>query len=143
MISGLKTLSSKLPLAPPMFTATSFPNTWAQIMVSASLWVGLTFPGMIELPGSFSGMLISPRPALGPDASQRTSLAIFISEQEGVVGGQRRELVWSADERPVRKPSDFRRRFVGEVGIGVQPGAYSRAAESELINVGQRHRDPL
>src|SRR6185503_206870 len=67
-----------LPLAPPMFTATSLPNTWAQIIVSASLWVGLTLPGMIELPGSFSGMLISPRPALGPLASQRTSLAILL-----------------------------------------------------------------
>ena len=33
---------------------------------------------MIEEPGSFSGMWISPRPSRGPDASQRTSLAIFI-----------------------------------------------------------------
>ena len=40
--------------------------------------VGFTLPGMIELPGSFSGMVISPRPERGPDASQRTSLAIFI-----------------------------------------------------------------
>ena len=48
-------------------------------MVSASHWVGLTLPGMIELPGSFSGMRSSPRPERGPEASQRTSLAIFIS----------------------------------------------------------------
>ena len=33
---------------------------------------------MIELPGSLAGMVISPRPRRGPDASQRTSLAIFI-----------------------------------------------------------------
>src|SRR5437867_5208888 len=85
IISGLKTLSSKLPLAPPMFRATSLPNTWAQIIVSASLWVGLALPGIIELPGSFSGMLISPRPALGPEARHRTSLAIFISEQASVL----------------------------------------------------------
>ncbi|SVK54582.1 Uncharacterised protein [Acinetobacter baumannii] len=49
-------------------------------MVIASHWVGLTLPGMMELPGSFSGIAISPMPQRGPDASQRTSLAIFISE---------------------------------------------------------------
>ena len=47
-------------------------------MVTASHWVGLTLPGMMEEPGSFSGMVISPRPSLGPEASQRMSLAIFI-----------------------------------------------------------------
>ncbi len=46
----------------------------------ASHWVGFTLPGIMELPGSFSGMLISPMPQRGPEASQRTSLAIFISE---------------------------------------------------------------
>ena len=46
-------------------------------MVSASACVGLTLPGMIELPGSFSGMRSSPRPERGPEASRRTSLAIF------------------------------------------------------------------
>ena len=34
---------------------------------------------MIEEPGSFSGMRNSPSPARGPEASQRTSLASFIS----------------------------------------------------------------
>ena len=108
-ISGLKTFSSKLPDAPPMPMATSLPITWQQTMVSASHWVGLTLPGMIELPGSFSGMPISPRPERGPEASQRTSLAIFISATasvfsapcaatSAVVGGQRGELVGGADE---------------------------------------------
>jgi hypothetical protein len=32
---------------------------------------------MIELPGSFSGMVISPMPQRGPEASQRTSSAIL------------------------------------------------------------------
>ena len=59
--------------------ATSLPITWAQTMVSASHWVGLTLPGMIELPGSFSGMRSSPSPQRGPEASQRTSLAILVS----------------------------------------------------------------
>ena len=48
-------------------------------MVSISDWVGLTFPGMIELPGSFSGSLSSPRPQRGPEPSRRMSLAILVS----------------------------------------------------------------
>ncbi len=47
-------------------------------MVMASHCVGLTLPGMMDEPGSFSGMVISPSPLRGPLASQRTSLAIFI-----------------------------------------------------------------
>ncbi len=77
-IIGRNTLSSKLPQAPPKLIATSLPNTCAASMVSASHCVGLTLPGMIEEPGSFSGMLSSPMPQRGPLASQRTSLAIFI-----------------------------------------------------------------
>jgi glycine betaine/proline transport system substrate-binding protein len=50
----------------------------AHSMVSASHCVGLTLPGMMDEPGSFSGMVISPSPLRGPLASQRTSLAIFI-----------------------------------------------------------------
>ncbi len=83
-ISGLYTFSSKLPEAPPSAVATSFPITCAQTMVIASDCVGFTFPGMIELPGSFSGIVISPIPQRGPDASQRTSLAIFIRDTASV-----------------------------------------------------------
>ncbi len=44
----------------------------------ASHWVGLTLPGMIELPGSLAGRTSSLMPHRGPDASHRMSLAIFI-----------------------------------------------------------------
>ena len=37
-------------------------------------------PGMIELPGSFSGRDSSPNPHRGPDARNLKSLAIFIIE---------------------------------------------------------------
>ena len=47
-------------------------------MTMASHWVGLTLPGMMELPGSLSGRRSSPRPQRGPEASQRMSLAIFM-----------------------------------------------------------------
>ena len=46
-------------------------------MIIASDWVGLTLPGMIELPGSFSGSCNSPSPDRGPEPSQRRSSAIF------------------------------------------------------------------
>ena len=59
--------------------AVSLPITCTASIVTASDWVGLTLPGMIDEPGSFSGMVSSPRPERGPEASQRTSLAIFIS----------------------------------------------------------------
>ena len=67
-----------------MVTATSLPITCAHTMVIASDCVGLTLPGMIELPGSFSGIKISPIPQRGPEASQRTSLAIFMSATASV-----------------------------------------------------------
>jgi len=46
-------------------------------MVIASHYVGLTFPGMIEDPGSFSGRFNSPNPLLGPDPKNLISLAIY------------------------------------------------------------------
>ena len=42
-------------------------------------------PGMIELPGSFSGREISPSPHLGPEARNLRSLAIFMMEQATVL----------------------------------------------------------
>ncbi len=49
----------------------------AQTMVIASTWVGLTLPGMIDEPGSFSGSCNSPRPERGPLPARRMSLAIL------------------------------------------------------------------
>src|SRR5438046_9412668 len=55
----------------------SLPSTFATTMVIDSMITGLTFPGMIELPGCTSGSVISPRPARGPEANQRKALPIF------------------------------------------------------------------
>ena len=64
-----------------------------RIMKNCNKWYGVTcrkwvptdllftFPGMIELPGSFSGSDSSPSPHLGPEARNRKSLAIFMMEQ--------------------------------------------------------------
>ena len=83
-ITGLYTLSWKLPCVPAKATAASLPNTCAHTMVSASHCVGLTLPGMMDEPGSFSGMRSSPMPQRGPLASQRTSLAILNSAPASV-----------------------------------------------------------
>src|SRR5207253_8558481 len=83
--TGLKTFSSKLPCDEASPTATSFAITCTQTIVSASDCVGFTLPGMIDEPGSFSGIVSSPRPHRGPLASQRTSLAIFMSDAANVL----------------------------------------------------------
>ena len=61
-----------------MPTPASFAMTCTATIVTCSHWVGLTLPGMMDDPGSFAGIVISPRPQRGPEASQRTSLASFI-----------------------------------------------------------------
>ncbi|MDB6158146.1 MAG: iron-sulfur (Fe-S) oxidoreductase [Gammaproteobacteria bacterium] len=53
-------------------------TAWMHTMTMASCCVGLTFPGMMDEPGSFSGNSSSFNPQRGPEASQRTSLAIFM-----------------------------------------------------------------
>src|SRR6266478_2331659 len=78
-MTGLYTFSWKFPCEPANATAWSFPNTCTATIVSASHCVGLILPGMIDEPGSFSGILSSANPARGPQAYQRTSLAIFMS----------------------------------------------------------------
>ena len=83
-MTGLKTLSSRWPLLPATEIAVWFPITCAQTIVKASDWVGFTLPGMIEEPGSLSGRRISPIAQRGPDASNRKSFAIFMSEQASV-----------------------------------------------------------
>ena len=44
----------------------------------ASHWVGLTFPGIILDPGSFSGRISYPRPLRGPLPKNLISFAIFM-----------------------------------------------------------------
>ena len=81
----------------------------------ASHCVGLTFPGMIELPGSFSGMLNSAMPQRGPLASQRTSLAIFVSEHASVLSAP-----WSATSASCEAMTMVCARVLGnDVTIGI------------------------
>ncbi len=77
-ITGMATLSSKLPDAPLQAIEASLPMTREQTMSTASGMTGLTLPGMIDEPGCRSGMLSSPSPVFGPDPIQRRSLQIFV-----------------------------------------------------------------
>ena len=77
MMIGRIALSSKLPWAPAEATIESSPITCRQTITIASCWVGLTLPGMIEEPGSFSGSLSSSNPARGPEEMSRMSFAIL------------------------------------------------------------------
>ena len=79
MQTGMNTFSSKLPCDAAMDTATSLPMTCTATIVTASHWVGLTLPGMIDEPGWRGGRLISFSPQRGPDESSRRSLQIFES----------------------------------------------------------------
>src|SRR2546428_8533737 len=80
MMTGLKALSSQLPGEPATPTAAVAPCTCTPTIVMASHCVGFTLPGIIEDPGSLSGMDNSPSPQRGPEASQRMSFEIFMSE---------------------------------------------------------------
>jgi hypothetical protein len=42
--------------------------------------VGFILPGIIELPGSFAGKIISENPALGPDDNNLKSFEILFNE---------------------------------------------------------------
>jgi hypothetical protein len=120
MMSGLNTFSSKLPDAPPMPTATSFPQHLRAHHRHRFRLRRVHLAGHDRTAGSFSGIVISPRPERGPDASQRTSLAIFISatasvlqravqRDERLVSAERRELVRRRLERQPGELGDLLR----------------------------------
>src|SRR5207245_2596513 len=107
-------------------------------MVRASHWVGLIFPGMIDEPGSFSGILNSAKPARGPQAYQRTSLAIFISAPASVRSAALTSTMasWAdsaanlfAADAGLRR--DRARRHLAEARVGVQAGADGGTANGE------------
>ncbi len=132
-----------------MLIATSLPITWQHSMIIASDWVGLTLPGMMELPGSFSGILSSPMPQRGPEASQRISLAIFIKDAARVFSAPWQNTSASLAARAsnlLRAVTNGRvgqaRHFVGnahgKLGVGIQSRPHSRSAEGQLIQMRKR-----
>ena len=126
-----------MPCDPAKPTAASLPNTWTQTIVIASHCVGLTLPGMIDEPGSFSGIAISPMPQRGPDASQRTSFAIFISAPASVRSAAR-----DVDERVVRGQGGELVRRPTRNGWPVSRAILPRRGRAELGARSARCRPP-
>ena len=125
------------------------PITWQHTMVSASDCVGLTLPGMIEEPGSFSGRISSPRPERGPEPSRRMSLAILNSERRA--RSARRGRRHRRRARPAPRTccgaltngsrviaATFLANSAGETRMRVQPGADRGAALRQRIELLQR-----
>ena len=119
MISGLKTLSSKLPEAPPMLDRGVVAEHLGRRPSSALRdWVGFTLPGMIELPGSFSGDrdLAEPGARAGREpadvvarSSSGATASVFSApwaDDQRVVRRERLELVRRRDERQARQLRD-------------------------------------
>ena len=126
----------------------SFPITWTATMVRASHWVGLTLPGMMEEPGSFSGMEISPNPHRGPEASQRTSLASLhqvggqglqgpVGKDQGVLGGEGVELVGGGAEGQAGALGHLLGSRCVKPRRGVEPRAHGSAAQGQLVEAVQ------
>jgi hypothetical protein len=125
--------------------ATSLPMTWQQSMVNASHWVGFVLPGMIELPGSFSGIEISPRchsadlmPATGyrwrsSSRQQKAFSACTVCRQPRFHGSPEcRKLVldrykWNAD-----RSSKACGNAISELGVCIDSSADRRPANGEL-----------
>ncbi len=153
-ITGICTLSSKLPLAPAQATAASLPTTCAHTIRVASGSTGLTLPGMMLDPGWRSGRWISASPVVGPDDSQRRSLQILVrptaivrstpdsSTSESRVPCASKWLRASVNSCPVspRQRRDHRGR---EAGRGVDAGADGGAAEGELADAGEYGAESL
>ena len=104
---------------------------------------------MIEQPGSFSGRINSPMPARGPEASQRMSLAIFISAAPSVLSAPEANTKSSCEAsavnlfgcerngRPVSS-ANFLAARVGEFGMRVEAGADGGSADRQIVERIQR-----
>ena len=88
-------------------------------MVRASLWVGLTLPGMIDEPGSFSGMRSSP---IRPADRRRTSARRWRSSSPRRQGPQR------ADDPTSASCADSAANLSGAPTNGLPVSAAIRAA---------------
>src|ERR1700758_5016727 len=109
--------------------AASLPITCTATIVSASDCVGFTLPGMMDEPGSFSGSVSSPRPQRGPEASQRMSLAILMSEAARVFNAPERKRGFVGREGRVK--------FVGGGGEG-KAGQFRDFASGAFRKFGRR-----
>ncbi len=146
-ITGIITLSSKLPLAPANVTVASLPITCAQTISVASGSTGLTLPGMMLDPGWRSGRWISARPVVGPRRHPAQVVADLgqadgdraehpAQLDERVAGALRLEVVAGLGERLAGVLGQRLDHPGGEAGRGVDAGADRGAAERQLARPG-------
>ncbi len=132
---GLETLSWKLPCEPAKPTVASLPKTWVATIVMASHWVRLTLPGMMDEPGSFSGM-INADAVTGPTRSAH----VVRDLHEGVGQDAQRAETNAARRAPgaanglsaclnsmPRLLGDLLRSELAELRVSVQAGAHGGA----------------
>ena len=117
-------------------------------MVMASHCVGLTLPGMIEEPGSFSGMISSPKSAARSGSQPadvvrdlhergRQRFQRSLGKDDLVVRRQRGELVGMRHERQAGEFGNFLGGALGEFRMRVQSGAHRSAADGEIVKPWQ------
>ncbi len=122
-------------------------------MVMASACVGLTLPGMIEEPGSFSGRRDLAEAGARPRAHQpdvvcdleeagRKADQRAVREDERVVRRQGLELVRRRREGQGGELEHLGGEPLGEFRMGVEPGADRRAALRERVEARQGRLDP-
>ena len=152
MMSGLKTLSSKLPDAPPMLIATSLPkHLRAQHGHRLALGrvdlarhdraAGLVL-GDAQLADAAARARRQPAHVVG-DLHQRRGqrLERAVGVHQRVVGGERLELVGRGHERQPGQLRQLGGDAAGELGVRVEAGADGGAAERQLAEVRQRRLD--
>ena len=144
-MSGIMTLSSKLPDWPPKVTATSLPIIWAQSWRSDSGITGFTFPGMILLPGWTGGRMIFAKPAAWATRKpadivrhfgqgDRDRLERPAQLDAGILARLGLEMIFRF---PEGYPQLFRQAFrnkLSKLGIGVDTGSHRGPANGELTN---------
>ena len=153
-ITGIATLSSKLPLAPATVTAASLPITCMQTIRVASGSTGLTLPGMMLEPGCRSGRWISASPVVGPDAHPAQVVADLgqpdrdraqhaAQLDERVAGALGLEVVAGLGELLTGGVVQRLDRGACEPGRGVDAGADGGAAERQLAHPGEHGFESL
>ncbi len=152
-MTGIMTLSSKLPKLPLKVMAASLPSTCAQTCRSISHMTGLTLPGMMEEPGCVAGRRNSPRPRRGPEPRKRMSLAILIRLTATVLSAPevsttasraalRFEVIGRFAKGKARFRGDAGDGAAGEFGVGIDARADGRAAQGQFAQVFFRGAQP-
>ena len=152
IMTGLKTLSSKLPCEPAKPMAASLPITCTATMVTRFGLRGIHFAGhdggaglvfgknefaeAAARAGSEPANVVGDFHERGGESFQRAA-----GEDDFVVRAERGEFVGMRAERQAGELGDFLRGAFGEFGMGVEAGADGGAADGEIVEAVESHGD--